>query len=88
MRRRSARHRSGHELVPGKLLKPGLHGFETVHFYNAKNGAPEDRIHHFVNSVIEGKKPIVPIEESLKVQQILDALYLSAETGREVRLGK
>jgi predicted dehydrogenase len=79
---------AGMSLFPAKLLKPGLHGFETVHFYNAKNGAPEDRLHHFVNSIVEGKKPIVPIEESFKVQQILDALYLSAETRREVRLGK
>jgi len=29
----------------------------------------------------------VPLEESLKVQQVMDAIYLSAETGKEVRLG-
>ena len=46
-----------------------------------------DRIGHFVSCVLVGKKPIIPIEESLKVQQVLDAIYLSAETGKEVRLG-
>jgi predicted dehydrogenase len=39
------------------------------------------------NSTIEGKKTLVPLEESLKVQQVIDAIYQSAETGKEVRLG-
>jgi predicted dehydrogenase len=77
---------AGMSLFPAKLFKQSLQGFETTHFYNTKNGPLEDRIGHFVNCVIEGKKPIIPIEESLKVQQILDAIYLSAETGKEIRL--
>jgi predicted dehydrogenase len=48
---------------------------------------PEDRIQHFINCVLDGKKPIVTMEESLKVQQILDAIYTSSSTGKEVRLG-
>jgi predicted dehydrogenase len=36
--------------------------------------------------VLEAKKPLVAPEESLKVQEILDAIYVSAATGREVRL--
>jgi predicted dehydrogenase len=79
---------AGLSLYPAKLFKQGLQGFETTHFYNTKNGTTEDRFSHFVNSVVEGKKPLVPIEESLKVQQVLDAIYASAETGKEVRLGK
>jgi len=77
---------AGMSLFPAKLFKQSLHGFETTHFYNAKNGPCEDRIGHFVSCVLEGKKPLVPLEESLKVQQVLDAIYLSAETGKEVRL--
>jgi predicted dehydrogenase len=77
---------AGMSLFPAKLFKQSLHGFETTHFYNNKNGPCEDRIGHFVNCIIEGKKPIIPMEESLKVQQVLDAIYLSAETGKEVRL--
>jgi predicted dehydrogenase len=46
----------------------------------------EDRIHHFVTCALEGKKPLVLPEESLKVQQVLDAIYASAATGKEVRL--
>jgi predicted dehydrogenase len=78
---------AGMSLFPAKLFKQSLHGFETTHFYNTKNGPVEDRIAHFVNSIIDGKKPLVALEESLKVQQVMDAIYLSAETGREVRLG-
>jgi predicted dehydrogenase len=77
---------AGMSLFPAKLFKQSLNGFETTHFYNTKNGPVEDRISHFVNCIVEGKKPIIPIEESLKVQQILDAIYASAETGKEVRL--
>ncbi len=77
---------AGMSLYPAKLFKQSLQGFETTHFYNAKNGPVEDRITHFVNCIIEGKKPLIPLEESLKVQQVMDAIYLSAETGKEVRL--
>ncbi len=79
---------AGMSLFPAKLFKQGLHGFETTHFCNTKNGPAEDRVAHFVNCVIEGRKPLVPIEESLKVQQVLDALYDSAHTGKEVRLAR
>jgi predicted dehydrogenase len=77
---------AGMSLFPAKLFKQSLHGLETTHFFNTKNGPVEDRISHFVNCIIEGKKPLIPIEESLKVQQVLDAIYASAETGKEVRL--
>jgi len=78
---------AGLSLFPAKLFKQSLQGFETTHFYNVKNGPVEDRISHFVNCILEGKKPLIPIEESLKVQQVLDAIYASAESGKEVRLG-
>ena len=47
---------------------------------------PEDRTHHFVACVLDGKKPLVLPEESLKVQQVLDAIYASAATKKEVVL--
>ncbi len=40
----------------------------------------------FADAVANGKPSPVPAEESLQVMTILDALYLSAKTGREVRL--
>ncbi len=79
---------AGMSLFPAKLFKQGLHGLEVTHLQPYKNGVSEDRVQHFVNAVVENRKPVVPIEESLKVQQVLDALYESAETGKEVRLPK
>jgi predicted dehydrogenase len=46
----------------------------------------EDRIHHFVSCTLDGKKPLVAPEQSLKVQGIIDAIYASAATGKEVRV--
>jgi predicted dehydrogenase len=41
---------------------------------------------HFINVLQGREKPYVLPEQSLAVQKILDAIYLSAATGREVRL--
>ena len=65
----------------------GTNGYETIHLTAVKVPYPEDRVHHFVNCVLDGKKPLVTLEESLKLQQVLDAIYASAATGKEVRLG-
>jgi predicted dehydrogenase len=40
----------------------------------------------FVNAILEGRESIAPGEHGLAVQQILDAIYKSAATGREVRI--
>ena len=64
-----------------------LEGQETLAFHPGKVPYNEDRVHHFVSCVLDGKKPLVAPEESLKVQQVLDALYASADTGKEVKLG-
>ena len=45
-----------------------------------------DRMVHFIN-VLQGREKLYVLpEQSLAVQKILDAIYLSAATGREVRL--
>ena len=41
---------------------------------------------NFVRAVLGEEAPCVTIEQSLKVQGILDAIYKSAKEGREVRL--
>jgi predicted dehydrogenase len=76
---------AGMSLFPARLFKSSLHGFETIQFHAPANGHAENRVAGFVNAIIEGKKPPVPLEESFKVQQVLDMIYQSAETGREVR---
>jgi predicted dehydrogenase len=46
----------------------------------------EDPVHHFVRSVIEGRRPAVGLDESLKLQRILAACYASATAGKEIKL--
>jgi predicted dehydrogenase len=77
---------AGLSLFPARLFRNGPSGFECIHLNAPKVPCCEDRIHHFVGCVLDNKKPLVSLEESLKVQQVLDAIYTSAETGRELRL--
>jgi predicted dehydrogenase len=41
---------------------------------------------HFINGRLGREPPLVLPAQSLAVQRILDAIYRSAATGREVRL--
>lgn len=77
---------AGLSLYPAKLYRNGPNGYETTHLQLPKLITAQDRVHHFVHSVLDGKKTLVPPEESLQIQHTLDALYASAATGREVRL--
>lgn len=47
-------------------------------------GGHQQEIAHFAEAVLEGKPSPVPAEQSLNVIRILDGLYKSYETGREV----
>jgi predicted dehydrogenase len=78
---------AGLSLYPAKLYRNGASGFETIQLAGLKTTYPEDRIHHFVAAVLENKKTLVTLDESLKVQQVLDAIYTSSTTGKEVRIG-
>jgi predicted dehydrogenase len=76
---------AGLSIFPARLFRNGPSGYETIQLNVPKVPLPEDRIHHFVNCVLADKKPLVTMAESLKVQQILDAIHTSSATGREVR---
>lgn len=77
---------AGLSLYPARLSRHGPNGYETTHLTVPKLPYSEDRIHHFIGCVLEGKKPLVTLEESLKIQQILDGIYASSASGKEVRL--
>ena len=77
---------AGLSLYPAKLSRNGPNGYESILLNAAKVPHAEDRVHHFVGCVLDGKKPLVTAEESLKVQQIFDAIYASAASGKEVSL--
>lgn len=76
----------GLSLYPAKLFRNGTDGYEEVHLHEARLPQSEDRIHHFVGCVLEGHRPLVKPEESLKVLQVLEAIYESSASGAEVRL--
>jgi predicted dehydrogenase len=46
----------------------------------------ETQLRAFVDAVVNGKSAPVPLEQTLTVIRILDAIYRSQKTGREVRL--
>lgn len=77
---------AGLSLYPSRMYRNGPNGYETIHLTGTKLAYVEDRLHHFVNCVLDAKKPIVTPEESIQVQNLLDAIYTSANTGKEVRL--
>jgi len=43
-------------------------------------------VEDFVQAVLEGREPVVPLAEAAKTNLLLDAVYKSAETGDEIRL--
>ncbi|MFH1569551.1 MAG: Gfo/Idh/MocA family oxidoreductase, partial [Gemmatimonadota bacterium] len=43
--------------------------------------------HEFVNSILEKRAPLATGDQGLKVMKILEGIYKSAATGREVRYG-
>ena len=47
-------------------------------------GAPSS-YHEFVNSILQKRPPLATGEQGVKVMKILDGIYKSAKTGREVR---
>ena len=47
-------------------------------------GGHEAEIKHFIECIEQNKQPIATAEQGLHILQILDAVYRSAETGREI----
>jgi predicted dehydrogenase len=76
----------GASLSPAKIHRVTGSRYETITPDFKTLPLPEDRMLHFVDCVVKGIPPIVKPEESLKVQKILDAIYESSASGREVRL--
>lgn len=76
----------GGSLYPARVYRRDPKtGYQIVMPEIKKLKYPEERLHHFVDCVLAGRKPMVALEQSLAVQKILDAIYKSAATGREVR---
>ncbi|MEK5161867.1 Gfo/Idh/MocA family oxidoreductase [Paenibacillus sp. FSL R5-0527] len=48
-------------------------------------GSFQNEINHFVDSCLDGVPPISPVEDGVEIIKILNAIYQSAEEGREIR---
>jgi predicted dehydrogenase len=80
---------AGATLYPGEVYKydPVARGtYEVAHLKPAIAWPHCDRFVNFVRSITGDEKPGVSLEQGLKVQEVLDAIYRSAKEGREIRL--
>jgi predicted dehydrogenase len=80
---------AGARLYPAKLFRndPLRAEYDVIENPKAEIICPhEDRFHNFFNAILGTEKPMVTIGQALAVQMILDAIYESANTGREVAL--
>lgn len=71
---------------PLQLFRPGRSGYCVETIRPLPPRVSPDRMVHFINVLLGREEPHVRPEESLAVQQILDAIYRSAATDREVRV--
>jgi len=82
----------------GGLVQRNTEGYNfTTEIYTEENGylftktldqstiPTPSPFYEFVNSIIEKRKPVATGEEGVKVMRILDGIYQSARTGKEVR---
>lgn len=76
---------AGVVLPPLRFYRCSSRGYTTELIECSTPYADPDRMVHFVDVVLGKAKPHVKIEESVAVQRILDGIYESAETGKEVR---
>jgi predicted dehydrogenase len=77
---------AGLSLPPVKLFKQIKGGYTTEEVAPLPPLVNTNRMVHFIDCLLGRAKPYVKPTESLAVQRILDAIYISAATGREVRI--
>ncbi|MBE34167.1 MAG: oxidoreductase [Opitutaceae bacterium] len=77
---------AGLQLPPLKLFRSTPKGNVIEQLVPNINLVNPNRMVHFIDCLLGKAKPYVLPAESLAVQKILDAIYKSAATGREVRI--
>ncbi|GAB5560742.1 MAG: Gfo/Idh/MocA family oxidoreductase [Synoicihabitans sp.] len=77
---------AGVMLNPLRLIRPSRSGYITEELKVSTPLVNENRMVHFIDVLLGKAEPYVTPEQSLAVQKILDAIYRSAATGREVRI--
>ena len=78
--------KAGATTNPLQLFHPGRRGYVVEPLAATPALVTPNRMVHFINVLQGREEPYVLPAQSLAVQKILDAIYRSAATGREVRL--
>jgi len=74
-------------LIPNlQLYRKTEHGYAVESVTTTTTLTNPNRMAHFIDCLLGKAEPYVKLSESLAVQKILDAIYLSSRTGREVRI--
>ncbi|MEO7598339.1 MAG: Gfo/Idh/MocA family oxidoreductase [Opitutus sp.] len=74
-------------LMPNlQLFRKTENGYSTENVTTTTPLVNPNRMAHFIDCLLGKEEPYVKATESLAVQKILDAIYKSSQTGREVRI--
>lgn len=46
----------------------------------------ENETRHFIDCITAGKPPLSPPEEAVKMMQVIDAIYASSASGKEIAI--
>jgi len=79
---------AGAKLFPMKLFRFAKNGeYEVVEPQNVKVAdMRRERVFDWLDAIERKRKPICTLDQALTVQKVLDAVYKSSATGREVRI--
>jgi predicted dehydrogenase len=77
---------AGLKFPPLQIIKDTPEGRKTEEIELLPNLVNSDRMEHFIDVLLGKAEAYVKPEESLALQKILDAIYESSATGKEVRL--
>lgn len=80
---------AGMAVYAGEIFEPGDAGEYRV-VENPRTPPPDyphcSRAEHFINVLLDREAPIIDLDQALAVQRVLDAVYTSAASNREVLL--
>ena len=76
-------------MYDGQLVEQKLSEGGTIAFFEGGSSEPKDlECEQWLNCIINDTEPVVKPEQAFVVTQILDAIYESARTGKEVLLNQ
>ena len=77
----------GASVFPAKLFRadPLRTNYEIIDDLKPQTAVHEDRFCHFVDVICGKAEPLVTVEQAIAVQRLIDGIYESCRSGKEVR---